>query len=304
MKITKIRHKSGNTEIHYEKDLGNGKVREVVVKSPETPLPAFLNILMYLRIYLLQLMEMPANEDETKKVKVHGVSLDYSGDNEVMGVVIVGVRDLQLSRGVQVLNSPHKLEKSNDAKQKLDTKAVDLVCQLIDEAEKYVNGEVAQEKLDFPKDDNKSAEQVVKEHISKSKDKKLGPKKSNKQKPTNGKSEKKTKSDSLVVKAKGKYCSVPAGYAQRLTELISKNGEGLQEDQFTPNQTGFFIDGNGFKFEKDGNVLHIFSGLDGFNFIPNTSMVENVIIEIIENLEEKAKSIPSVDEAKAAAAVK
>jgi hypothetical protein len=292
MKITKIRHKSGSTEIHYEKDLGSGKVREVIVKSPETPLPAFLNILMYLRIHLLQLMEMQANEDETKKVKVHGVSLDYSGDNEVMGVVIVGVRDLQLSRGVQVLNSPHKLEKSNDAKQKLDTKAVDLVYQLIDEAEKYVNGEVAQEKLDFPKDE-KSAADVVKEHISKSKikGKKLGPKKSKEVKPTNGKAEKKK---GLVVKAKGKYCTVPAGFSQRLTELLAKHPENLQEDAFNSSQTGFFINGNGFKFERDGDVLHIFSGMDGFNFISNTSMVENVIIEIIENIEQTvAKQVES-----------
>lgn len=147
MIINKISYKAEKVGINYSIPKGEGKFEEHTLSCNETPLPGFLNCLMKLRVFVLRMLEMPEKEEDIRRVTVTKVSFDYSDNDNTMGITISGVRKLENSNGVQVLNTPHKFEDSQLEKLKLDSVCYQYILELMEEAENYVNGGRAQQEL-------------------------------------------------------------------------------------------------------------------------------------------------------------
>ena len=267
MQITKVKYHGGNTEICYSVLKPNGDKDEYSLKSSDPPLPAFRNVLLYLRVFLLRMLEMPDTDEEIKKVTVRAVKFDY-GEDGTMGAVISGIRELQYSRGVMALSSPHRFEESTDEKQLLEGKCIEHLNILLEEAEKYVNGERAQTEMKFD-----SPEEAVKDAVKASKKKK--------------KELSKTTVGSLIVKSKGKNVKIAPGYANRLTQLVNI------PDLLIPSKEhkDCFELGNGtaLLFEKKGDVLDIVSATEDEKPIAGDELKKNVVEEIVLEIEKWAK---------------
>lgn len=166
MKFTKIKLKTGEkgeVELHYQNDKGEQGLDKFTFISKDEPLPSFELTMMKLRKHVLALLEMPKTDKEVKKVTVRSVSLSYAGDDDVMGAVISGIRSLEYSNGVQVLNTPYKPEEAvaenADDTNILPEECSALIYELIDEAQKYLDGERKQ--IEAFKEEKKEAEQKL-----------------------------------------------------------------------------------------------------------------------------------------------
>lgn len=288
MMINKISYKNEKVGINYSIPKGEGRLEEHTLSCNESPLPGFLNSLLKLRVFVLRMLEMPDKDPEIKKVTVRSLSFDYSDDG-LMGVVISANRDLQHSNGVQVLNTPHKFEDSKVASLKLDSTCYQYVLEMLEEAEKYVNGERAQQELPLEQKE-KIADALLGEDPVK---KEIGTFEQVEDLPANGtKGKKKAKiheisgNTALYVKSKGKYVEIAPGFANRLTALLDQklvlDNVDLKLGLFSAGVQGSIV-----LFEKTGNILDIKELQTGEHQISGTQLLKNVVEEFIENLEAK-----------------
>lgn len=97
------------------------------------------------------------------KVIVKGVSLSYSGDNDVMGATISCQKRLNSSNSPLMINTPHKFAEKHsegmNAEFLLSGGCVEALEALIEQAEKYLDGERAQLKLDLTENAGKEEEE-------------------------------------------------------------------------------------------------------------------------------------------------
>jgi len=226
MKFTKIKLKKGEVELHYQHDKGEQGIDKFTLNSKDEPLASFELSIKKLRKHVLGLLEMPKADKEIKKVTVTSVSLSYAGDDDIMGAVISGVRSLEYSNGVQVLNTPYKPEEpigeNADDANILPEECTAIIYELIIEAEKYLEGERKQIEM-FPKD-----------------------KKSDKPETT------------YIVKSKGKYVNVAAGYSNRMTQLVNE----VELDLIDGGNLNLVGDNNNYvRFEKGKKDELIIVGL-------------------------------------------
>lgn len=119
----------------------------------DKPLPAFEDAMMELRKHVLDICEMPADDLEVMKVIVKGVSFSYSGDDDVMGATIIAIKTLNKSNTRLMINTPHKFSQPHSENQGaemcLSYDCIMVLEELIEQAEKYLDGERAQLKLDL-----------------------------------------------------------------------------------------------------------------------------------------------------------
>lgn len=151
MRIKKVKF-SSDEKIHlsYEVKSTSGKISEFTLVSSEKAAPSFYQTLQKLRNSVLELCELPSNEES--KIHVSGVSFSFAGDNDTMGAVITAQRRLSNSNAPLNLNTPHKAvepygDGKADAKQLLPDECIDVLNGLIDEAEAYIEGKREQTDL-------------------------------------------------------------------------------------------------------------------------------------------------------------
>ena len=114
----------------------------------DKPLPALELAMLNLRKHVLDICEMPVDDTEVMKVKVRGVSFSYSGDDDVMGATITASKILARSNAPLMINTPHKFDQPHNENQGtemlLSDDCVNVLVELLEQAEKYLDGERAQ----------------------------------------------------------------------------------------------------------------------------------------------------------------
>lgn len=269
MNITRVKYHNGITELSYQEQKESG-MDEFTLRSGDEPLPAFRNVLMFLRVFVLRMLELPDTDEEIRKVTVRSVKFDYA-ENGTLGAVISAVRELKLSRGLMVLNTPHRFEEAGDETMLIEGKCIEHLNTLIEEAEKYINGERSQEQMQF------DAKDEIKDSIAKNAEK-PGEKAGN-----NGKNLSDKTVGSLYVKSKGDRVTIAAGYANRLTAMVNEPKLLVQLE----NKKTFRIgNGSAILFKKIGNILEIISVRQDDKTITGKKMTKNVVEDIIMSVED------------------
>ena len=143
MRFRKIKLKDDKVILVYEKPGIGAEMDEYSVACSDKPLPSFNEAMKGLVCHVREMCELPDTYD--KRIEVKGVSLSYAGKNETMGAVITAAMELHNSVNALNLNTPHKTVEfyayDGDDKQLLTTGCVDAIETLIEEAQKYLNGE-------------------------------------------------------------------------------------------------------------------------------------------------------------------
>ena len=153
--ITKVKFGKEN-KIHIEYKVErqvNGKTDydEFTLNCVDKPRPEFEVVFINLRKHVLEICELPADVSDVEKVIVKGVSFSYSeseSGESVMGATITASRSLSKSNAPLIINTPHKFDVAHNDKQPitllLTPECADLLYELIEEAEKYIDGERSQ----------------------------------------------------------------------------------------------------------------------------------------------------------------
>ena len=155
MKIKQVTRKANRTTIVYLKRNTNDNFDEYSLSCEDAPAPSFDKKLQALAPDLLEICELPGSCG--KGLRIQGVKFSYSGENDVMGATITGIRKLQKSNGVLVLNTPHKPSATPQGRHEganvLAFPCVQRLEALIVEAKQYLRGERAQGELLTDPDD-------------------------------------------------------------------------------------------------------------------------------------------------------
>ncbi len=152
-RFTKIKYDGKTVFLQYQQ--GPAFKDEYSMKCRELPRPEFAEALKALAPEVLYLCELATAY--LNRIKVRSVSLNYGGKGETMGATITSQMDLYNSNCPLNLNTPNKpvepyntdCEYDDDtlAKMCLRGECVDKLEDLIDEANKYVDGQRAQGSL-------------------------------------------------------------------------------------------------------------------------------------------------------------
>lgn len=159
MRIVKIGHKNDLTTItqHEEK---NGEARETVLKCDELPRPEFLAALDELGESMMDLLECP--EKWYEHFKTTSVSINYEEEDGRRGLVVTLYIPLNKFNGGITINTPHMREQvkgSSGGGSFIPPKAIEQLDRLLEQAEKYYNGNRAQRKLPLKDQEEEGAEE-------------------------------------------------------------------------------------------------------------------------------------------------
>jgi hypothetical protein len=151
LKIKKDK-KTDKITLEYQKKKGDDSVDEFAFSSFDKPLPGFDLAMLALRKYVLQICEYPVNDDFLTRVTVTGVSFSYGGNEDVMGATLIAQLALKECNAPLNLNTPHLAEdfyseNGGSEKQLMPVNMASDLDKLIDEAERYLQGERAQGEL-------------------------------------------------------------------------------------------------------------------------------------------------------------
>lgn len=150
MRFKKIKlTKEGKVQAEYEVKNEKDTTDEFSFSCSDEPKSSFKRAMADLAQDVIEICELPA--DYLGRIRVSGVSLSWGGENETMGVVIIGSMMLEQSTGSLNLNTPHKIGEyygeTGDPQQLLNPDCVTRIETLIAEAEDYVKGIRAQANL-------------------------------------------------------------------------------------------------------------------------------------------------------------
>ena len=165
--ITKVKL-SKDSKVHIEYQIprtteSGNDFDQFTLNCIDKPLPAFELAMLNLRKHVLDICEMPVNDTEVMKIKVNGVSFSYSGDNYVMGATIMASKTLAKSNSPLLINTPHKFDQPQNENQGtemcLSDDCVNVLVELLEQAEKYIDGERTQLEM-FDKDQDKAVDKL------------------------------------------------------------------------------------------------------------------------------------------------
>lgn len=147
-RFTKIKYDGSKMRIEYEVERKDAEPDEYTLFSSDKPAPEFDRALQALTGDVLTICEMP--DGDASVITVRGVSLTHTSD--VLGVCVTALKSLKTSNAPLVLNTPHLPEvaysgDSNDANPTMPVGMSNRLRVLMDEAERYVNGDRAQARL-------------------------------------------------------------------------------------------------------------------------------------------------------------
>lgn len=117
-RYTKIKYTEKGVYIAYQQ--GAGFVNEYTVKCTDEPAPNFLEALMDLRQFCIEMCELP--EDYLDRITVKSVSLNYGGEADTMGATITACMELYNSNAPLNINTPNKPEAPYNPDQEWDEK--------------------------------------------------------------------------------------------------------------------------------------------------------------------------------------
>lgn len=149
MKKVKITNEK-KISMMYELLNKNGVWDEYSFTCSDQARPEFYSAMKDLSRHVVEMCELPS--DYISKIEVRGVSVSYSGEDEVMGSTISAQMTLENSNCNLNLNTPHKASNSYsggeaDDKQLLSCDCIDDLKALYAECELYINGDRAQGSL-------------------------------------------------------------------------------------------------------------------------------------------------------------
>ena len=150
MKIVKIGHKNSKTTVHGQEEK-NGDVINMTLESDTPANPEFHTALKDLGKYMCDLLGCPAEWKQTHSCT--SVSIGYEDDDRINAVVTLYIQLSKFNNGITV-NTPclrEKLPGKGGGGQFMTPKMLDLVKEVIDEAQKYYDGDRAQ--LEMPVDE-------------------------------------------------------------------------------------------------------------------------------------------------------
>ena len=107
-RFTKIKFDPKKGMVHLEYKSGKQLLDEYTMKCTEAPHPNFLKSLEVFKTHVTDICELPAEYAE--RIIVRGISLNYGGEDDVMGCVIIAGMELQNSNAPLNLNTPNKIE--------------------------------------------------------------------------------------------------------------------------------------------------------------------------------------------------
>lgn len=154
VKREKDKKTSKYIKIHVEytqKNLAGG-TDELVLICPEEPLPSLHAA--FDALAECAIMESELTSELIPRTKVSSVSFSYGGEKEVMGAVITASVKMLHANCPLNINTPHKpsapyTDNANDETPCLDDHTIDCLLALMDETNKYLDGERLQMKLDL-----------------------------------------------------------------------------------------------------------------------------------------------------------
>jgi hypothetical protein len=151
MTVTKFKLKKDEVFVAYSRPIGD-KHENHEFTCDEKPLPALMDALKDLAQDVVDICEL--SPDTLKSITVTGVSFSWTDD--IMGATIIARRKLKSHTIPLQLNTPHTPERpyaKNSKTAPFLTKECTLrLRSLLDEVEKYINGDRAQGSFDFEKD--------------------------------------------------------------------------------------------------------------------------------------------------------
>jgi len=143
VRVSKVKydHKAGSVQIEYDQIQSNGTDDiKVVLKSFDEPLQEFKDALNKLAPFVEKICQLP--EGYCSQAEIRGVS--FSNSNDIMGAVITALVPLDTAYSPVCINTPHlpsgQYNEGGEAPE-LPRECVIILNQLIEECEKYINGE-------------------------------------------------------------------------------------------------------------------------------------------------------------------
>ena len=148
MKINKIKYSKGIVEINYN-SIRNNIDSEYSIRSKEEPLQSFIKAIDDCKPIFKRILEITDKTDAS--IVIHTLSFQYHEKQENVSIIISGNILLSESPGSYNVNTPLRYYSGENIDTILETKEVNLLNGLCDEAEKYIQGERNQMKL-FPQE--------------------------------------------------------------------------------------------------------------------------------------------------------
>jgi hypothetical protein len=283
MIINKVSYKNEIMEVHYSVLKEGGKEDYYTIRSGDQPLPSFRNLLLKLRQAVVDMLELPNNDEEVKRITVNQVSFDYSGENDVMGAVISAKRKLNHSGTNMAVNTPHKFAKKakGESSAVFDKSVISLLEDVQEECIKYVSGERVQgdlfkdAKVEVKPEKKAAKKNKFQDKLDEAKKDAPRSKKKFNVNPTG------PEEQGFAIKAKGKHIAIGAGFAVKLTALIAESG--VLQDSIHEGMKEVGYAGNKLLFEIDGGLLQIHSAVSDYKQINNDNLAKNVIEELIQD---------------------
>lgn len=153
VKFRKIKiQPDGKVFLAYFEEKESGLYDEATLESPDQPNPSFPNALMRLRKGILELCELPTDDEQITSIEVRGLSISHS-DKVGMGITLSALKKLKYSDQPLCLNTPHKYEDGDDPKRIMPSWIFNECLVVIEEAQAYLEGDRAQ--LDMFKQDKR-----------------------------------------------------------------------------------------------------------------------------------------------------
>jgi len=136
--------------VKYEQDKQNDIIDTITLETSEKPRKELSDALQAMAEHLVDIVEAPPGWEE--KITVSSISVTWNSG--IQGLVITGLRALQLSNSPMVINTPHFTRESYNEDSESDKNifsydcalALDRLCSLVF---RYVDGERKQLTLDF-----------------------------------------------------------------------------------------------------------------------------------------------------------
>ena len=148
MQITRVKVKGNKVHIEWNIKRDTGDTDEYTLECIDAPAPSFKEAWDALRQVVVEEAELPG--DMVSAITPIGLSVSYYDDGR-WGAVVSGTRQLMHSNAPMVINTPHKPAESSEHNPQDDNilieESVVAIELVLEEAEKYVNGERAQQGL-------------------------------------------------------------------------------------------------------------------------------------------------------------
>jgi len=165
-RITRFKiNKAGKVRCEYEIARGEEEFDEYGFTSKDKPVPELENKFKEFGEYVDDICELNLEEHQMYRLEVRGFSFSYAGDKEVMGCTITAIKKLSNSNSPLILNTPHKIAEfysdHGSEKQLMPDGMYDDLKELCELIQKYIDGERAQEKLNFSEEKTEVTVEII-----------------------------------------------------------------------------------------------------------------------------------------------